>query len=82
MGNRWTVDQNDKLEKYEWHNPGAQQETDTTVPGSLDIKPNEFTLKPTRHPATTGIQSGVNEWTYSNAPDTSWYIYGGIVQED
>ena len=78
---RWTpTDEVSKLDKYEWKSPSGttEHEEQTTGPGDLMIKPKDLTLIPTNSPKRSGLQWGQDAWNYSNAPDQTWYIFGGI----
>ena len=78
---RWTpVDGPDKGDEYNWHLPNNdQQHVEQTVgPGDLMIKPEDISLKPTLSPERSGIQWGQDAWTFDNAPDPNWYVFGMI----
>ncbi len=78
---RWTpTEEVSKTDKYEWKAPSGttQHEQQTTAPGDLMIKPKDLSLKPTLSPERSGIQHGQDDWTFTNTPDPSWYILGGI----
>jgi hypothetical protein len=80
MADRWTpVEGPDVGDKYNWRLPVKdEQQAQTVAPGDLLIRPEDMTLVPTQPPKTSGLQHGQQDWTYTNVPDTSWYIWGQI----
>ena len=86
MSKRWSVndDKPSENERHAWRHPNDDQQhvLETTAPGDLIHTPSKITLKPTLSPNKTGVQAGHENWTIDNAPSTSWYILGTIIQED
>ncbi len=82
MADSWTVNDNapEKTDKYEWRLPENKDEhgEQTVAPGDLLIKPKDLALKPTNSPKQSGVQHGQDDWTYTNVPDTSWYLFGFV----
>lgn len=86
MAKRWAINDNkpSRAETYEWRHPNneMQHTKETTTPTDLNVGPEKITLKPTLSPKKTGIQSGYEDWTVASQPDSTWYVFGTIIQED
>lgn len=80
--NRWTINDDipDKGDKYEWRLPNNDKEhmEQTIAPGDLLIKPQDMDVILTNSPKQEGLQHGADAWTFSNVPDTSWYVRGSV----
>jgi hypothetical protein len=84
MADRWTPEDGpDKGDKYEWRLPNNEDQhgEQTTAPGDLLIRPGDLELIPTISPKRSGVQHGADDWNYSNAPDSTWYVWGSIPSE-
>lgn len=87
MANQWDIEDGNlspgKSDRYEWRLPenGEQHQEQTVTPGQLLIKPSQITLRPTLSPKQSGIQHGLDDWSYDVAPTSAWYVYGAIEQE-
>lgn len=82
MADEWDVEEIiDQSEKYDWHLPNNedQHSEQTVAPGDLMVKPEDLDLVATLAPKQSGVQHGVNDWTYENAPDSEWFSQGSIT---
>jgi len=78
----WTKDDSEnELEqagdKYEWRLPKNedQHQQETTAPGDLLIKPEDFDAVPRKTPSGfPGVQTSEQEWSYQSQPDSTWTV--------